>query len=167
MTPNNPAPRPCTLWEVQYNNVKYAEIVDYGTLDNTCWGIVVHTDTRSYDTNRETSYKKLAESWLIEAINAIYQANHPPLCMKHALEIRYEFVEGGLYSFKKKGVMPTYGKFVGLTDHRTPFLLYSDYAGSQRHFMNDGRVSFYPCDEYGHPTHGEAEAVVNVWEGGE
>jgi hypothetical protein len=144
---------------VQYNNVKYAEIVDYGTLDNACWGIVIHTDTRSYDTNRETSYKKLAESWLIEAINAIYLAKHQPLCVKHAMEVGYEFrANASYYAISKKAHN---------RDDDTQLM-----TGEMLESLAEAGsiLAFYPVVKQNGrwvDNHGEAEAVVDAWKEGE
>jgi hypothetical protein len=82
----NSAPRTCTILGSQYTNARYAEIVDYGSLENPCWGIIIHTDTGSYDSAKDTDDYSQAEQWLIESNMIITYALHPWLDVADAIE---------------------------------------------------------------------------------
>ena len=99
-----------------------------------------------------------------EAVAAIHNALHPPLCMKHALEIGYEFNPKTNYAYHHtypngwecmKTV--TGGHLKSLYDKEDPINLMESAKPIQW---------FYPVNEYGQPAHGEAESYVKVWENG-
>jgi hypothetical protein len=98
------------------------------------------------------------------AITTIHKALHPPLCMKHALEIvegkpRYEFRSSLYYilicyKHNEKGAKAL------------PCFVTAGALRCNKDIQEDW-CAFFPCDEYGRPTHGEAEAAVNAWKEGE
>jgi hypothetical protein len=142
---------------VQYANARYAEIVDNGLFNSPRWKIVIHTQTNSYHSEKETDEYKQAEKWLIEANTAIYRANHSPLCMKHALEIGYPFRVDGDYMVTTK----SYGS-QQVKGHE----LVASLAKVNGENISLG--SFYPFKDHPlNPTHSDAEVVVNVYMGQE
>jgi hypothetical protein len=94
---------------------------------------------------------------LQEAYFAIHKALHPPLCLKHALEVGYPFRVDGDYMVTTK----SYGS-QQVKGHE----LVASLAKVKGENISLG--SFYPFKDHPlNPTHGEAEAVVNVWKEGE
>jgi hypothetical protein len=87
----------------------------------------------------------------------IHKALHPPLCLKHALEIGYPFRVDGDYMVTTK----SYGS-QQVKGHE----LVASLAKVKGENISLG--SFYPFKDHPlNPTHGEAEAVVNAWKEGE
>jgi hypothetical protein len=103
-----------------------------------------------------------------EAVNLVNQALHPTLCMKHALEIGYEFRQLG----ELVGKVPT--QYIVGVKGQDPVLTWLKW-GHNGEFLIDleqkNPLAYYdwfkPADSEGNPTHGDAEAVVNAWEEGE
>jgi hypothetical protein len=92
-----------------------------------------------------------------EYINARHKARHPQLCMKHALEIGYEFRKGQKYLF-------------GGDPDLEPFFhtfLEGEGVDPKQNPSHEEIIWFKPVDSEYNPTHGEAEAVVNAWKEGE
>ena len=167
MTPNNPAPRPLLepLWRENFDAREFQRIEtgrSYACREDILTAIkIVNKEGKQLTVwQQEESFNKidLVEKNLnLKAINAIYKALHPPLCMKHALEVvdgkpRYEFRDKQLYAIIYNGKL----------EHQ----LGDDIAYWPTELLNE-ISSFYPCDKYGRPTHGEAEAVVKAWKEGE
>ena len=139
MTPLNPAPRPC-----------YFEGKERCPDSLLRW---IEHDMSVAAFNRVSVG---VENYLKE-ITAIYQALHPPLCMKHALEIGYEFRKGQKYLF-------------GGDPDLEPFFhtfLEGEGVDPKQNPSHEEIIWFKPVDSEYNPTHGEAEAVVNAWKEGE
>jgi hypothetical protein len=170
MTPLNPAPRPLLepLWgstfdargcDVQLEHLVWSiesEILDsfpnaQKTEDGKHWFIWSVTVMRQDPdgvrqetiVGKEGTYEE-AIAWYNEAINALHNALHPPLCMKHALEIGYAFQDESIYSVKVRG-------------SAKPQYLYGHEITSEVVCTADMIDWFQP------DTHGDAEAMVNAW----
>lgn len=171
--PHAHAPRPCALWGSTF---EASHVTSYGVRAIDDFDIIpasrmfqaritVGSEKWIYSSNQYES-RFDAHKDMQEAVNLINQALHPPLCMKHALEIGYEFKlweESQAFEDRPKYI------FVHIETgvfHTNP--LYSFVDGEIKPYGGyplDEYDWFYPVNELGHPTHGDAEAVVNAWEG--
>lgn len=183
MTNPTSAPRPCTLWgstfdanhywKVLFRNAQYGDAARVAVLSNDKHPARKHMQIASHLAESEDGFKVLpiarpAGELLQEAYFAIHQALHPPLCMKHALEIGYEFEER-YYAFVRKGYRPQTGILKKIDTDSEVFytVFWEDAYGVEHHYLlsKEETMGFYPVNHLGQPTHGDAEAVVNAWEG--
>ena len=174
MTPNNPAPRPCTLWGSTFeaNHVTsygVRAIDDFDVIPASRMfqaRITIGSEKWIYSPNQHES-RFDAHRDMQEAVNLVNQALHPPLCMKHALEIGYEFRPNQLYAvYIPEWSLTVIAKCELLHDNCFAF---ADLNGSCDIVATDAS-SFYPLkivNGLPYPTHGDAEAVVNAWKEGE
>ena len=152
MTPLNPAPRPCTLWGSTFEAYRVRKVTTYQdtpyvvcVLDAANFDLAQFEITSSHVSwSLRHEYSRKVDFRIQEAITAIYKALHPPLCMKHALEVGYAFQDESIYSVKVRG-------------SAKPQYLYGHEITSEVVCTVD-MVDWFQPD-----AHGEAEAVVNVW----
>ena len=168
-----PAPRPCTLWGSTFDAKVCTKIMARFSGSGEHKGkfcLQVHGQDGCPPLVETPLAGKNERSVFSEAITAIHRAVHPPLCMKHALELvdgkpRYEFQcfqsidTSQVYAFGSLGNVSPEIDFV--------------YRDEEKGSLTKGKYGypletfdwFYPVNALGQPAHGDAERFVNVWEG--
>jgi len=169
--PQTPAPRPCTLWGSTFDAKVCTKIMARFSGSGEHKGkfcLQVHGQDGCPPLVETPLAGKNERSVFSEAITALHQATHPPLCMKHALELvdgkpRYEFVGA-----RANQMYTVYGDYyedpedpMECKEKRTGLNLYRGWAVNKE---AQNLLWFYPVNHLGQPNHGDAERFVNAWE---
>lgn len=169
MTPLNPATRPCTLWGSTFDARLYVDYsIGQSNINNyqatiSLFGASKNKKIAEFvfdypdDVTSTFEERSFLKRKLRELDKAITEGLHPPLCMKHALEVGYEFRKGQKYLFGGDPAL----------EHFFHTFLEGEGVDPKQNPSHEEIIWFKPVDSEDNPTHGEAEAVVNAWKEGE
>jgi hypothetical protein len=162
-----PAPRPCTLWGSTFDAKVCTKIMARFSGSGEHKGkfcLQVHGQDGCPPLVETPLAGKNERSVFSEAITAIHQALHPPLCLKDFMK-HYDALHEA-----HKPEKESLGKMYVVTDDNTmaPIMLFSHQLNSYyllKSLLKDGyqKVTILNLDGTFY-AHGDAELFVNAWE---